>query len=454
MTALAPQVPLQIPVKLVPILKPRRFKVMHGGRGGGKSHTVAQILLMLSMQRRLRILCVREVQKSLKQSSMQVLKDYIRRLGLDAYFDCLKTEIRCLRTGSTFEFSGLKDHTADTIKSYEGVDIVWIEEAHSVTAHSWNILIPTIRKDSANIWGEPSASEIWITFNPDQETDYVYDRFVKNADPDAWVVKLDWRDNPWFGQVMDAERRKLKAINDDLYDHVWEGKCRSIAGLLFKRIWFKRYKLGAHPSRMNFYLASDYAGGPDPEDPDSDPDFTEHGVVGLDHNGDMWFVDWWSGQEDPSIWINAWLALVRRHKPLRAFEEKGAILRSVDGAIRKAMRKSQTFTRRTPLASAGNKAARALGFAARAAAGTVWIPEGEWGDRLINQLCAFNGQDGKTDDMVDVCSLMARGLDEMADGAEPEEDKAPPALPFTEEWFKQRDRLEEPDEHEQKRRYR
>jgi hypothetical protein len=78
-----------------------------------------------------------------------------------------------------------------------------------------------------------------------------------------------------------------------------------------------------------------------------------------------------------------------------------------------AMRESGTYTLRMPLASAGDKASRALGFAARAAAGTVWIPNNEWGDRLVNQLCAFNGQDGRTDDMVDVCSLLGRGVDQV-----------------------------------------
>lgn len=153
-----PTIDLSLPEKLLPILKPKRFKIMHGGRGGGKSHTVAQVLLMLASQRKLRILCVREVQKSLRQSSMQVLVDYIDRLGMGEFFTILKTEIRCNLTGSQFEFSGLKDHTADSIKSWEGADIVWVEESHSVSAHSWNILIPTIRKP---------GSEIWATYNPD-----------------------------------------------------------------------------------------------------------------------------------------------------------------------------------------------------------------------------------------------------------------------------------------------
>lgn len=443
--ALAPQIPLQLPVKLLPILKPRRFKILRGGRGGAKSHTVAQVLLAMGLQRSLRILCVREVQKSLRESSMQVLKDYIERLGLSDYYEVLKTEIRSRINGTTFSFSGLKNHTADSIKSWEGADIVWIEEAHSVSAHSWNILIPTIRKP---------GSEIWATYNPDQETDYVHDRFVVHADPDAWVCEINWRDNPWFPGVLDTERRKLKAINDDLYDHVWEGKCRSIAGLLFKRHWFKRYDIGNEPAALNRYLASDYAGGPDPENPDSEPDWTEHGCAGLDHRGDMWFVDWWSGQEDPDTWIQAWLAMIRRNTPLIAFEEKGVILRTVSGSINKAMREARTFVQREGLVSAGNKASRALGFAARASAGTVWVPTTEWGDRLINQLCAFNGQDGRRDDMVDVCSLMARGLDLMADAAPPPPPEPELPKPFTDAWFAARDGADSRTEAERERYYR
>lgn len=437
-TPLAPQVNLNLPVKLLPILKPRRFKVMHGGRGGAKSHTVAQVLLMLSMQRKLRILCVREVQKSLKDSVWQLLLDYMDRHNLRSFFDVVKTDSRitCRLTGSTFAFSGLKDHTADSIKSFEGADIVWVEEAHSVTAHSWTILIPTIlRTDGA---------EIWATFNPDDESDYVYDRFVKRGDPNAWVVEINWRENPWFNTAMNEERLQLKALNDDLYQHVWEGKCRSAAGLLFKRRWFKRYPLGKHPERLSLYLASDYAvTDVDDDTVQHEPDFTEHGCWGLDENGELWAVDWWSGQTDPHVWIQAWIALAKRHKPLMAFEEAGVIHRSQNAAINKAMREKQVFTHREVLPSAGNKASRALGFAARAAAGTVWIPECEWGDRLVNQLCAFNGQDGRTDDMVDVCSLLARGLDDMVNAHPPPAPKKQGPKPFTGDWLERLDAQDE-----------
>lgn len=424
--ALRPQVPLRLPVKLLPILQPKRFKVMHGGRGGGKSHTIAQVLIMMSMQRKLRTLCVREVQKSLKESSMQVLKDYIERLGVSQWFDILRDEIRCLITGSTFGFSGLKDHTADSIKSWEGADIVWVEEAHSVTSHSWNILIPTIRK---------SGSEIWASFNPDQESDYVYDRFVKNLDPKAWVVEVNWRDNPWFGEEMDDERRKLKALNDDLYGHVWEGKCRSMAGLLFKRRWFKRYPLGQHPKGLRTYMSTDYAGAPDPDQPERDPDWNEFGVGGLDAGGGLWFIDWYSGQEDAADWIPGWISLLKRHKPRAVFEEKGMVLRSIDGQITRELRKANASAYRHALASASSKADRALGFAAFASTNDVWVPECEWGDRLINQLCAFTGQDGKTDDMVDVCSLFGRGLDEMRDAMPDPKEAAKPPEPFTAPWY-------------------
>lgn len=430
---LRPQIPLQLPAKLLPILEPRRFKIMYGGRGGGKSHTAAAVLLAMGLQCKQRILCVREIQKSLAQSSMQVLKDYIERLGLGAYYEVLKSEIRGYN-GTTFGFSGLQDHTADSIKSFESADKVWVEEAARVSSNSWNILIPTIRK---------AGSEIWATFNADQADDYVYDRFVVKGDPDAWVCEINWRDNPWFSAEMDKERQKLQAVNDDLYQHVWEGKCRSIAGLLFKRHWFKRYPPGQHPENLRNYIASDYAGGPDPDHPEREPDWTEHGTFGMDENGEIWVHDWWSGQEDPDTWLQAWLAMARRNKPVMAFEEKGVILRVMGGAINRQMRDTRTYVHREGLASVGSKADRAYGFAALAATGIVHIPECAWGDRLVNQLCAFNGQQGRTDDMVDACSKFAQGLDEVVNASPPARTVRRIApTPFTEDWLMARERAD------------
>lgn len=421
------EVTVSMPDKLQALFEPRQFKVMHGGRGGGKSHSVAQWLILEAMTGRHRILCVREVQKSLAESSMQVIKDYIIRMGVSEYFDTLKTEIRCLLTGSTFSFSGLKDHTADSIKSFEGATRVWVEEAHSVTANSWNILIPTIVRTT--------GAEIVATFNPDQEDDYVYQRFVKNTDPDAWVQEINWADNKWFNNAMNVERLKMKALNDDLYQHIWEGKCRSMAGLLFKRRWFKRYKLGDYPKALRNYMSTDYAGAPDPDEPEREPDWNEFGVGGMDELGGIWFMDWYSGQEDAADWLPAWTRLVKTHKPLAVFEEKGTVLRTIDGTITREIQRQRLPVYRHALASASSKADRALGFAAYASTNEIWVPECEWGDRLINQLCAFTGQDGKTDDMVDVCSLFGRGVDVMRNALPPPEKAKPAPAPFTDPWY-------------------
>jgi hypothetical protein len=148
-----------------------------GGRAAGDGRQPA-----------LRVLCTREIQKSIKQSVHQLLKDVIARLNLHAFFEVLETEVRGIN-GSLFLFSGLQSHTVDSIKSFEGCDIVWVEEAHGVSKKSWDTLIPTIRKE---------GSEIWLTLNPDMETDETYQRFIATPSPDTWVVEINWRDNPGF----------------------------------------------------------------------------------------------------------------------------------------------------------------------------------------------------------------------------------------------------------------
>lgn len=211
---------LTLPEKLAPLYEPRRYKVMHGGRGGGKSHGVAQVLLDLAARQQLRVLCAREVQKSMRDSVHRLLKDYIAKLGLGSFFEVLDTEIRGVN-GSLFLFAGLQAHTVDSIKSFEGVDIVWVEEAHSVSKKSWDVLIPTIRKE---------GSEIWLTLNPDMETDETYQRFIATPSPDTWVSEVGWRDNPWFPEVLNDERLKAKRsmLSED-YAHIWEGKARRVA---------------------------------------------------------------------------------------------------------------------------------------------------------------------------------------------------------------------------------
>jgi phage terminase large subunit len=211
---------LQIPEKLQPLLQPKRYKIMHGGRGGAKSYTVAGVLLVMATQKPLRILCAREIQKSMRESVYRLLCDRIQEIGLSWFYTITDTEIRG-ENGSLFIFSGLQDHTVSSIKSYEGIDIVWVEEAQAVGKKSWTILIPTIRKP---------GSEIWVTLNPDMEEDDTYQRFIACPETDdIWRTEINWNDNPWFPETLELERVKCQKLNPDEYPYIWEGKPRRTA---------------------------------------------------------------------------------------------------------------------------------------------------------------------------------------------------------------------------------
>lgn len=194
-----------------------RYKVLYGGRGSGKSWNVARSLLMIGISRPIRVLCAREIQKSIRQSVHQLLSDQIELLGVEDEYTVLRDEIRG-NNGTEFYFSGLSDQTVDSLKSFEGVDYCWIEEAQSITRNSYKILIPTIRK---------SGSEIWITFNPQLESDETYQRFVINTPPDSIVKKVNYGQNPWFNKsTMPQEMVHDKSImSSEEFNHIWLGQC-------------------------------------------------------------------------------------------------------------------------------------------------------------------------------------------------------------------------------------
>ena len=228
MSAAAPvrEVRVQIPKKLGFLMEMHRYKVVYGGRGGTKSWSFADALLVLGAAQPLRILCAREIQRSIKDSVHKLLSDRIEALGLGKFYDILETEIRG-RNGTEIIFAGLAGHTVESIKSYEGVDIVWVEEAQSVQKRSWDILIPTIRAPN---------SEIWVSFNPDMDTDDTWQRFVVNTPPNAIVVKTTYADNPWFPAVLEQERLHMQRTAPDDYENIWEGKCRTVvAGAIYAR---------------------------------------------------------------------------------------------------------------------------------------------------------------------------------------------------------------------------
>lgn len=212
------------PKKLAFLFQPMRYKVARGGRGSGKSWSFARALLIQGAQKKLRILCTREVQKSIKDSVHKLLSDQIQALGLGSFYDVLETEIRG-RNGTLFIFAGLAQHTIESIKSYEGVDITWIEEAQVVTKRSLDILIPTIRKDN---------SEIWVSYNPELETDEVHQRFTVNPPEDCISVQVNYTDNPWFPEVLEKERLRCKQVDPLNYDNIWEGMCKpAVEGAIY-----------------------------------------------------------------------------------------------------------------------------------------------------------------------------------------------------------------------------
>lgn len=197
------------------LLGPGRYKVAYGGRGSAKSWSVARILLGLAATGPLRILCAREYQSSIADSVHRLLVDQIYALGLTDQYNITQHEI-VSRCGSLFIFRGLHLNPR-SIKSLEGIDICWVEEADTFTNESWDNLIPTIRKPE---------SQIWVTFNPRLEEDPTYQRFIKAPPPDALVREVNWRDNPYFPAELASERDHLARVDPEAHAHIWEGKCQ------------------------------------------------------------------------------------------------------------------------------------------------------------------------------------------------------------------------------------
>lgn len=231
---------LDFPEKLDFLFQPSRYKILYGGRGSGKSWGVARALIARAVQDPIRVLCARELQNSISDSVIALLADQIKAMGLESFFDVQRTAIYG-KNGSEFSFAGLK-HNVTSIKSFEGVDICWIEEGQAVSKSSWEVLIPTIRKPD---------SEIWVTFNPDLDTDETYKRFVVNPPSSAIVRKVNWNDNPWFPDVLRSELDQLKAKDPDSYLNVWEGHTRQ---MLDGAVYANELRKAQQESRIRDFL--------------------------------------------------------------------------------------------------------------------------------------------------------------------------------------------------------
>jgi len=230
---------IQFPRKAQILFRPDRYKVLYSGRGAAKSWSVARALLLKAHTTPrdkdglpFRILCAREIQTSIKDSVHALLKAQIVKLGLANHFKVTDTSIVSRVTGAEFIFKGLRSNINE-VKSMEDIDICWVEEAQSVSKASWDVLGPTIRKP---------GSEIWVTFNPDEEKDDTYQRFIIHPSNDVVSVKMFWYENPWFTDELEKERMALKIKADENpelfaadYAHIWEGDCKQFSdAVVFK----------------------------------------------------------------------------------------------------------------------------------------------------------------------------------------------------------------------------
>lgn len=239
---------VQLAACFADLFKPARYKVYSSGRGAGKSWGFALALVLTSLTRTVRVLCAREFQNSMTESVHKLLGDTIQRLGLRQAFSITRNDI-IGPNGSNFIFKGLR-RDINEIKSLEGIDIVWVEEAQAVSGLSWEVLIPTIRKP---------GSEIWLSFNPMYEDDATWQRFVASPRPGSIVRRISWRDNPWFPDILRQEMEYDYSLNEERARHIWEGDFRVDGGSVFKEAWFKYHEYGFEARFDDLIITADTA---------------------------------------------------------------------------------------------------------------------------------------------------------------------------------------------------
>ena len=207
---------VSIPEAFKGLFEPMRYKSYRGGRGSAKSTAFATALVILAAQKPMRILCAREFQRSLKDSVHRLIKDQIEKLALDSFYTVTEAEIRGAN-GGLFIFAGLANNVTQ-IKSLEGIDVAWVEEAQTISDESLDILLPTVRKE---------GSEIWFSWNPHLESDPMWQRFVINKPDNCIDVEVNFDQNPFFPETLRAEMEHCKKTDLDKYNWIWLGKIKT-----------------------------------------------------------------------------------------------------------------------------------------------------------------------------------------------------------------------------------
>jgi len=247
------EIPLAFGFLFDPPLGAVRYRGAYGGRGSAKSWQFARALLLHGAQQPLRILCAREYQASIKDSVHKLLSDQIEVLGLGGFYTVQQTSIQGIN-GTEFLFKGLRRDVGE-IKSTEGIDLCWVEEAEAVSDASWQVLIPTIRKPD---------SEIWFSFNPGEATDPTYRRFVTDPPARSIIRAVGYKDNPWLPEVLREEAAELQRKDPEAYVHVWGGQpwARSDAQVLIGK--WKVEEFTPKDSWQGPYYGADWGFARDP----------------------------------------------------------------------------------------------------------------------------------------------------------------------------------------------
>ena len=237
-----PETALQIPKIFMPLFtNTKRKNFLRGGRGSAKSWVAADYCILAAIDRKVRVLCTREFQKTIAESVHNLISKRIEMLGLSPYFTITNSKIRCTSTGSEFIFAGIRTNV-DEIKSMEGIDICWVEEAQNMSQYSLDILIPTIRKD---------GSILIFTFNPFKDTDPVY-VMSETPDENTLVITANFYDNPFFPEVLRMEMEADKKNDYDKYEWVWLGKCKGVSAAQVFRGKYRRAEFDT-PDGVQFY---------------------------------------------------------------------------------------------------------------------------------------------------------------------------------------------------------
>ena len=279
----------KIPEAFRGLFLPSRYKAYYGGRGSAKSHSFAVAAQVRAAQVPLRVLCAREVQRSIKDSVKQLLDDKIAAHGLEHIYTSLRDEIRGAN-GSKFLFAGLQDMSIDQIKSFEGIDIVWVEEAQTISARSLEVLVPTIRKP---------GSELWFSWNPRHASDPVDSLFRGLHVPEKSIIRrVNYDDNPFFPEELEAERLFDRTSKPERYGHIWLGDYEPVAiGAIWDRVSLHQGRRQELPRLGRVLVAVDPAVS-------AKPGADEHGIIvgGLGEDRRGYIIDDLSTRGSPRKW--------------------------------------------------------------------------------------------------------------------------------------------------------